>query len=649
MKSRFFNASVAIFLTIVLVAPSGLLVAPPKAHAIAAAVAIIEDIPTWVSTAAEVIESTITAVASVSSDAALIALQVNAYVLQPLAFVLSGNLLKAMTAGTIAFVIGKANGTGLPQFVADIQASLQTVSDSQALSFFDQYIRSSQSPWNTAIISQLSKEYLNKTSLAGFWAQNMDTLRRTSPNIYGYLGGRWMQGGVGSWFALTTQTQNNPYSSYGAAQNQLAALIGPGVGGAVGARIADVARNGGFVSWCGGSDGFLGSMSTGAASRAAITGVDPAGEAAYDRAYNAAIAEEPDDIEGAKTLGNIAKANAKTEAFARISAANANNNIIGSAVAPGDPCTNADGTTGTIKTPGSVIVAGLNKALGGQQDNVARMGNVGPQINQILANIGEVLKTVQFASQILGGPGSGGLFGVDKPTPGQTRSALSAYANSSGNLGVTNSTVLTSAAALPSSGSDMLNRVARYETAISTIRGAANTASTNVVSLMGFCVAQQQIASSTLSNGNPTDLANLASFMSASTAQVNAAQTALSTQIAPVLSRTDSASTTIAAARALVQKIQTGYSDTDVAAAEYATDLEMLRTMPPSLDDLAVALQDSTLLPGSIATANPPGSLVVSGIYLIDRLNLIGANADALQPVCTAPAPTFTSVPIPTP
>jgi hypothetical protein len=414
----------------------------------------------------------------------------------------------------------------------------------------------------------------------------------------------------------------------------------------VGARIADVARNGGFVSWCGGSDGFLGSMSTGAASGANAAAVDTAGAAAYNNAYENSIADG-DSVEEAQTLARIAEGNAKTDAFNRAKAANTGNTVLG--VSPGDPCTNADGTTGTIKTPGSVIVAGLNKALGGQQDNVARMGNVGPQINQILANIGEVLKTVQFASQILGGPGSGGLFGVDKPTPGQTRSALSAYANSSGNLGVTNSTVLTSAAALPSSGSDMLNRVARYETAISTIRGAANTASTNVVSLMGFCVAQQQIASSTLSNGNPTDLANLASFMSASTAQVNAAQTALSTQIAPVLSRTDSASTTIAAARALVQKIQTGYSDTDVAAAEYATDLEMLRTMPPSLDDLAVALQDSTLLPGSIATANPPGSLVVSGIYLIDRLNLIGANADALQPVCTAPAPTFTSVPIPTP
>jgi hypothetical protein len=195
----------------------------------------------------------------------------------------------------------------------------------------------------------------------------------------------------------------------------------------------------------------------------------------------------------------------------------------------------------------------------------------------------------------------------------------------------------------------MLNRVAQYETAISTIRGAANTASTNVVSLMGFCVAQQQIASSTLLNGNPTDLTNLASFMSASTAQVNAAQTALATQIAPALSRTDSASTTIAAARALVQKIQIGLSSgTDTASAVYSADLETLQTMPPSLEDLATAQQDSTSS-ATAAVADPPGSLVVSGGFLTERLNLIGVNATALQSVCTAPAPTFTSVPIPTP
>ncbi len=641
MKSRLFSKALTILLTVVLIMPSAFFVAPKPAHAFFSTVL---DPSNLVANTISVVKESISSIAAVTSDAALIALQINAYVLQPLAFVLSGNLLKMMTAGTIAFVIGKANGTGIPQFVADIQTSLQTVSDTHTLAFFDQYVRSSRSPWNTAIISQLSKEYLNKTSLAGFWAQNMDTLRRTSPNITGYLNGNWRLGGVGAWFALTTQVQNNPYMVYPATQNQLAALIGPGVGGATGARLKDLAHGDGFVSWCGSSDGFLGSMSTGAVSGAHAAAIDQAANDAYDQAYNAAVAAGNES--GAVELALAASAAAKSDAFNRARAANAGNTSLG--VTPGDPCTNADGTTGTIKTPGSVIVAGLNKALGGQQDNVVRMGNVGPQINQILSNMAEVLKTVQFASQILGGPGSGGLLGVDTPTPGQNRSGLQAYANSSGNLGSTNSTVLSGAAALPFSGSNMLDRVAQYESAIQIIRGPANTASTSVASLIQYCVAQQLIASSTLAIGgapstNSTNQITLTDFMSISTAQINAAQNALTTHIAPTISKIDSASTAITAARALVQKIQGGYSDTDAAAAEYAADLETLRTMPPTLTDLATAQQDSVTSFETTAAANPPGSLAVSGSFLIDRLNLISANAVALRSVCTAPVATSSS------
>ncbi|MEK7643174.1 MAG: hypothetical protein AAB372_01885, partial [Patescibacteria group bacterium] len=147
MKSHAFTKTLAVLLATILITPSAFFIAPQRAHAIP-----VVDAGNLVQNTITAIQTTLTSVSSFTQQAALIALQINAYVLQPLAFVLSGNLLKAMTAGTIAFVIGKANGTGIPQFVADIQVSLQTVSDLQALSFFDQYIRSSQSPWNTAII-----------------------------------------------------------------------------------------------------------------------------------------------------------------------------------------------------------------------------------------------------------------------------------------------------------------------------------------------------------------------------------------------------------------------------------------------------------------------------------------------------------------
>ena len=648
MKSRFFTTTIAIVLTIALITPSAFLVAPQRAHAIPVAVA--EDLPTWLNTGISVIRETITSIAAVTSDAALIALKIKAFVLDPLAFVVSGNLLKAITKGTIEFVIGKLNGTGLPQFVADIQRSAQTVSDARSLAFFQQYIRSSQSPYAGSVIAALSKEYLNKSSLLGFWEQNMDTLRRTSPNPYGFLSGVWAPGDTATWFALVTQTQNNPYGMYTTAQSKLGSILGPGVA-AVEAKLHDIASGRGFVSWCGPTDGFLGSVATLTTSTAAAANaaaVDQAGDVAYKKVYDKAIADG-DPPEEAKTLAEIAKSNARVTAFNKAKAENAGNSVLG--VAPGDPCTNADGTTGTVQTPGSVIAASLNKALGGQQDQVTRMGDVGGQINTILSNIAVVLKTVQFGSQILGGEGSRGLLGVNQRTSGQDRSALQAYANSSGNLGVTESTVLKNAATLPSSGSDMLDRVSQYETAINTLKTPANTAATSVTSLLAYCVTQQQVASSTLQTGNPIDLANLATFTDASAAQISATQTAFGTLIAPVITRVNTASTTIVNARALVQKIQTELTSGTAADITASTaDLETLRTLPPTLNDLAVAQQDTSVSGASVVVADPPGSLNVSGGFLIDRLNLISANATALQPSCTAPAPApVAPTPIPPP
>ncbi len=590
-----------------------------------------------VTSAISLIQESITAASQVTGTAALVAMQIDAYVLQPLAFVLSGKLLKAITEGVIAFVIGKANGTGIPQFVADIQVSLQTVSDVHTLAYLDQYMRSSQSPYSGSIVSALRKEYFNKTSLAGFWARNMDTLRATSPNPYGYLNGNWALGGVEAWFALTTQIQNNPYALYPSVRDQLASVIGPGVGGATGARLADLAHGGGFVSWCGESDGMLGAISTTDTAGVNAAAVDESANAAYDAAYAAAKSSGKSEREAEAAAGAAQKAE-KAAALARAKAANTSNKLIGTGIAPGDPCTNADGTTGTIKTPASVITASLNKVLGGQQDSIVRMGNVGPEINNILGNIATVLKTVDFAVKILGGPGSGGLFGVNKPSGSNATSQLRQYTNSPGNLGVTNSNVFATAATLTTSGSDMLDRAAQYESAVNTIRSAANTASTNITSLVDFCIAQQAVASSTLaSTGNATDLTNLANFTNTSTAQISVAQTALATEIAPILAQTAAASTTIAAARAMVQKVQ----NANATGAGNTADILTLQNMPPTPADLANAQQATLKTGAQMATASPTGSLTVSGPILIDRLELIGINATALKgSACTAPTPT---------
>jgi len=126
--------------------------------------------------------------------------------------------------------------------------------------------------------------------------------------------------------------------------------------------------------------------------------------------------------------------------------------------------------------------------------------------------------------------------------------------------------------------------------------------------------------------------------MNTSNAQASAAQTALTTKIAPVLAQADTASTTIAAARAMVQKVQTELnSGAAGAGGAYAADIQTLQAMPPTLQDVANAQQGAQAFGTSVA--NPAGSLNVSEGSSVDQMNLISTNATALRSVCTAPAP----------
>jgi hypothetical protein len=571
MNPRPFSSIVALFLIALLIVPSAFLVAPQRANALFGIGDIVFDPTNLVQTTVSAVENTITAIKStlsaaldVTNTAANVATQINAYVLQPLAFVLSGNLLKMITAGVISFVIGKANGTGIPQFVTDVQKSLQTVGDARALSFFNQFGRNSNSPFAASISSSLRNNYLSKTSLAGFWAANMNTLARSTPSYRpGYLAGNWSQGGVAAWFALTTQTQNNPYTFYPIAQEQLATLVGPGGGGATGARVAELNWGQGFTSWCGASEG---------STTADNDGTEMESEAGIN---------------------------------------------------PGDPCTDKEGNPGITKTPGSVIVASLNKALGSQTDSILRMGNVGPEINGILRNIGTVMQTVNFATEILGGASSGGLFGVNSTSGTNSTSRLMQYQNTPGYLGTTNSSILKNAATLPVSGPEMLSRVTQYESAWSTINTAANAASTTIASLADFCTAAAMTES------------NTASFVSESTAQATAARTALTDVIAPILAQVAAAAEINAAARAMVQRIQTALnSSLDSTGSTYATDLQTLQSMSPTAADVANIQQETQAF--NMAAASPEGSLNVSGGSIIDRMSLISTNAVELKTsVCT--------------
>jgi len=155
----------------------------------------------------------------------------------------------------------------------------------------------------------------------------------------------------------------------------------------------------------------------------------------------------------------------------------------------------------------------------------------------------------------------------------------------------------------------MLNRASQYESAWNTITSAANSASASVTALSNSCAVR-----------------------------MSAAQTALATEIAPVLARAVTASTTIATARAMVQKIQTELTSTAAGAGgAYSADMQALQSMSPTLTEVTNAQRDAQVF--GTATTSPSGSLTASGGSVVDRMNIIGTNAQALKLTCTAPTP----------
>ncbi|HCR52672.1 TPA: hypothetical protein DIV48_03470 [Candidatus Kaiserbacteria bacterium] len=494
------------------------------------------------------IKATLSAALDVTNTAANVAREVNTYVLQPLAFVLSGNLMKLITASVIAFVIGKTNGTGVPQFVQNLQGHMQMVGDTQASAFFAQFGRNSNSPFAAAISSSLRTYYLQNTSSAGFFAANQNTLNRVCPNSDAFLAGNWPQCGAGAWLALTGPNPNNPYILNQAAESHLASVVG----GAQAARSAELDWAQGFLSWCG-------------------------------------PAEMPTTDSGDGTAME--------------------------GTAPGDACTQSDGTPGTIKTPGSVIKAVADEAITLPWKKLAEMGSLAKEVNQILGNVGTVLATVNFASELLGGPDSGGLFGVGQTSVSQPTSRLVQYQTAPGYFGVTPGQVYQNAATLPSSGSDMSNRITQYRSTWNTIAASANAASTTVASLVNFCT--------TAAIQNPDTASTYE-------AQATAARTALSTEIAPVLAKADAAFATIEEASALVQKVQTELnSGIDPKSGAYLADLQTLQTMSPTDFDVINVQQDTQAFGQSVAT--PAGSLTVGGGSLIDQMSLLATNAQAIK------------------
>ncbi len=259
MKARSPIATLVVALMFVLAVPTTLMVAPPKAHATLPTIEL-SGIGTLLVNAYHLVVGTLAKVAVIAQEALQYLFYIKEYVLEPRAFIQSGKASQGLTGAALSFVSsGSANGTGQSIFVQNIPGHLQRAGDASARSFLSQFGSSSNSPYARVITSSLTQNYLQRTSLDGFFSANRCTLSQYSANPNAYLAGNWSQGGISAWFALTTKSENNPYTLYAKTQSQLGLLVS----GAQETQAKILSYGKGFLSWCAKDDSYDPSTPTG--------------------------------------------------------------------------------------------------------------------------------------------------------------------------------------------------------------------------------------------------------------------------------------------------------------------------------------------------------------------------------------------------
>lgn len=588
MSKKTFTGALAVLLIIALVAPSAFLIAPQKVSAASSGVSCIGGLLGGALGGIGGVASTLVAVPV--SDAADIAVNTSTMgtvttsciyeaVLIPLARAALRAILMQMTASVISWITGKSNGTGSPQFVVNIQGNLQSVGDTQMTAFFAQFGRNMNSQFAGAISSALRINYLQQTSMAGFFAANRNTLPQYTANPNAFVAGNWpQQGGIGTWLALTTQDQNNPYMLYQNSQSALSSMITD----ATSARQQELSWGQGFLSWCGVSD------------------IAAAAQGQASTARQDCIAQCNGNANGCIDTcdANFAASGAGV------------GGATGSNAAAGSSCTNSDGTPGKIQTPGSVIHdytqafvvnSGMEQLISANDLDMALGAIVGALLNQVLGTVS-------------------GLLGASQPS-GRSPALTAQLRNFSPSSVTATQTTFQTA-------QTTLDQATTYVNAWNIINTAATAASTSVSSLASACNA----VAATNPDQNVVDVATL---KSRSAAQAQAAQTALTTVINPVIAQARREVSSVTATQTFALQVQTEASGGTIASStgSLASDIAMLVAMPPSIIDVTNAQANASA--GNNSVANPTGSLTVSRGSLVDQMNLLNANAQTLLQVCS--------------
>lgn len=500
-------------------------------------------------------------------------------ILIPLAQAAIRSLLQEMTASVVDTIDGK-NSAGTPQFVTNLAGNLRLVGDQVGLSFLTQFGANSNSPFASSIVSSLRQQYLQQTSLAGFFAANQCTLSNYSPNINSYLSGNWSQGGIGAWFALTTQSQNNPFTLYQAAGSQLGQLIAS----AQQNQRQTISQNSGFLSWCNTND------QSSFVIPATQTATEPVITTNADGTMNFSCPDGSPYANGGCAVKYACPAG-YTPSSDGTSCTPTGTAAQSAKSAAAQTCYDSNGVSGTVETPGSIIHdyaqefvvnSGMEQLLSANELDAALGTIISALFNQVL----------QGAQGLLGaGGGSASSASLSSQLRDYTGSATTATASAG------------------ESAQSVLTQLASYTMSWTTISNATQIASSSLQSLAASCPSQSA-----------------------------SVQAVLSGKVAPVITSAQNALASAAQAQVLANRVQIETSSGAAGASgALSADIQALSAVAPTAADVTSA-QSSAQVTGT-ASSTPPGSLSVRGGTIVDQMNLLSANANALRASCSTTTP----------
>lgn len=416
-------------------------------------------------------------ISALASAAKSTSLALKEYSLDPLAYSVSKIALHSLTKSVVNWINGGFNGS--PAFVQDLDQTLLSTGDAEAVRFIDQFVNSGSLqdvPWKDDIAQTVLSGYLRSTSNDGFALDNPYTLKNYTDDPQACVGGNFGKCGLDGWMAMVLSPANTPRGLLKATQNRLAS----NVGNARGNKLTE-------TTWANGYQSFRGKCTP-------KTG------------------KPTDLLSGTPYAGSTGNQSAIAQLAREVSSTATD---LGSA----DACANKP-----ILTPGALIAQSANKYL------------VDSGVDQYISadEISEVVNALmgQLVGNVLGG---GGLLGLSSPTSGGGSSYIDRASDPSQTVKASSSLSLSESFLTTISNQE--DQLTQYKTAWITISNAASAAKTalagsscspvdSVLSQAGIAVSSATSAIASLEKTKAQLTASVASDPTTQSAQVAAATTA---------------------------------------------------------------------------------------------------------------------------